>query len=690
MGCSLVAKVSLISSGAMSPPLAQRRFVAEVLSTAEGPAVRDLLAPRSRLTRVRGDCPPVGSIVVVTQTTVPAPEPSGPISESEVSTLQAAVPTASPSGSVQVPAASPSGSQPSLGRAVEVYANVEGEPLASPGSARAKLYLLAADEGLSVLFPEAVESEVRAIEAAMANDEQAFFDAAPGEPPLEDFTGLPFVTIDGPTSRDLDQALFVSRDGDDLIVRYAIADASYFVKAGSALFAEALKRGTSFYLPGLVVPMLPRALSEGLTSLNPNVVRRALVFTHRVVSDGTCVATSIQRGRIRSRAKLSFPQVQAFYDAPEAHPLANEEFADSLRWLREVGNLRMREADSRQVVRYRRLEVEVEAADVQGLSLVVVGVVRSAVERYNEQLSLLCNAEGGRALAEGHHDRVQGIYRAHPAPPVERLLELESLVQGVVEAHSLDPERWGWHLADTRTISEYLDGLPIDGPLHRVAEAIQRQAVITNLRSLYTSEPASHHGVGAKPYARFSAPMREIVGVFVHKELVEKLGLAAPRPDAEDVALRDLVIDAAARARDTQARLDHEVNRLVLDQIFGDDAKVDLATRPIRIGTVMGMAPSKVHVQLDSPPLDVKLYLRDLEQTLGTTLSVSSNGALLLDAANQTLLAVGDAVSLRVVRRDRERDRWSLEPVGGLRATPFFVPPSLPPVPTPRDSNRGG
>src|SRR5215212_373325 len=116
-------------------------------------------------------------------------------------------------------------------------------------------------------FPPEVEAEVDG------------FLAAPGldDPALADRTALAFVTIDGPGTRDLDQAVHVEDTGAGFHLRYAIADASYYVRPGTALFEEALARGASFYLPGASVPMLPRALSEGLISLGPDVVRRALI-----------------------------------------------------------------------------------------------------------------------------------------------------------------------------------------------------------------------------------------------------------------------------------------------------------------------------------------------------------------------------------------------------------------------------
>jgi ribonuclease R len=113
--------------------------------------------------------------------------------------------------------------------------------------------------------------------------------ATPGidDPLLEDLRGLPFCTIDDPATRDLDQALHVTASAHGYRLHYALADASWLVPMGSALFEEALTRASSFYLPGLVVPRLPRPLSEGIVSLNPGVDRRALVMVLDIEGGGT-------------------------------------------------------------------------------------------------------------------------------------------------------------------------------------------------------------------------------------------------------------------------------------------------------------------------------------------------------------------------------------------------------------------
>ena len=223
--------------------------------------------------------------------------------------------------------------------------------------------------------------------------------------------------------------------------------------------------------------------------------------------------------------------------------------------------------------------------------------------------------------------------------------------------HRLDPARWSWQVG--RSLAGYLRGLPTSGPEARIALAIHRQAVLTNHRSVFSPEPGGHHGVGADLYARFTAPMREVVGVFVHKEAWERLSgqAGAQRTDEE---LRARVVDSANRARSLQRELDREANRMVLDQMLGQDLRED--PPPVRTGTVMGLTRSKVHVKLDDPALDVKVYVRHLEGRAGR-LDLGP-GEVSLVRGRQVVCRVGDPVGVRVVSHDDRRNRWRFELVG--------------------------
>lgn len=508
---------------------------------------------------------------------------------------------------------------------------------------------------LSVEFPPEVLAETEAWLRSPGIDDAALLDRA----------GLPFVTIDGEHSKDLDQALFVQREGDGYLVIYAIADASYYVRPGSALFAESMKRGASYYFPGFSVPMLPRALSEGLISLNPDEPRRALLFRHSLDSKGAIIDTKLERARVRSRARLSWRQVQTLIDSPSTSPLHGTEFEASLFLLRDVGRLRMALAAERGLVRYRREEVSIEL-DGEGLTFQVMEQVRDEVELWNEQLSLMCNAEGGRLLREHEHDAVQPIYRVQPGPEPERLAQLAKLTEFMASRWKLPATPWVWN-QQTTSLADYLAGLPRATPgsqEDRLVAALTRQSVMVNLRSEYSTEPGAHTGVGAEPYARFSAPMREMVGVFLHKEAMEFITCVYPSVE-DDEALRAEVVKVANRSRETQRRVQDLSNEVVLRRLFTPELKKPREQRTRFTGTIMGLTSNKVHVRLDSPPLDMKLYLYDLAPFFdGAWLEPAEEGVILrARGKTEAVLTLGQRITLVLHNFTEKTRRWVFAPV---------------------------
>jgi len=497
-------------------------------------------------------------------------------------------------------------------------------------------------------YPAAVLAEAEAFSRAPGFDDAA----------LEDLEALPFVTIDNEDSRDLDQALLVTRaPAGGFKVWYALADASYYVRPGSALFGEALSRGSSYYLPGFNLPMLPRLLSEGLVSLREGQARRALVFEMSVDPEGRCTVTRVRRGRVRSRRKLSYERVQQAWDDPDGSGFAGEPFAESLGLLREVGRLRIEDARRRHVVRHQGEEIEVEPrAGAPGFA--VVARERLETELCNEQVSLLCNVEGARLLERGRGlAHVQPIFRVHPAPTPDRLEDFREGVKALAEAHGLDAARWVWRGAQ-EPLSDYLERLPRD-ERPRIAAAIDRQAMLTNQRSTFGELPGRHHGVGAPVYARFSSPMREIVGVFTHKEVLELLrGAQAARPGPEDEALRDAVVLAANRAKALQRTLTKESHRLVMDRLLRRELKRSAEARPWRPSTLLGMKSSRLYLRMDDPPLEVKVHLQDLARQTGVRWRADRLGIVARAREGEGELRAGDGVELRLSGYAEKLRRW--------------------------------
>ena len=528
----------------------------------------------------------------------------------------------------------------------------------SDPSARQAIRKLLQRHDLDPQFPQQVLREVEAITQDPGID----------DPRLDDLTALPFVTIDYERSRDLDQALHIARVNKGrarYLVRYALADAAYYVRPGSALFKQALRRGVSYYLPGLTVPMLPAELSEGIISLNPDVERRALVLSTTLDQQGAALRTTISRARIRSQAKLSYSGVQRFLDAPDRGPLAGQPFSDSLSLLQEVGELRMADARRRDVVYFNREEPAVVLSE-DGKRLELRLDPRDDTNRYNEQISLLCNIEGARLLVKGREPKahVQPVFRVHDPPMPEALDHLERVVDAVARLQELDPTTYRWRReAPRESLGDYLERLRGVGGDPRVMAAIERQALITNQRSVFSSEPGRHFALGVKPYSRFSAPMREIVGIFTHKEALEKLGLAQPGEDAADHKLREQVIAAANEGKQRQRRLDRDVLHLAIDGLLRRDLRRRRRQRPVHQGTILGLNSSRLYVRLDDPPVELKVYADDLSRVAGQSLELLEDDVLLGAAGGSPRYCLGDAIRLRAAGYDQRRRRFRLESV---------------------------
>lgn len=214
-------------------------------------------------------------------------------------------------------------------------------------------------------FPEQVRQEAQEI-------------AAKPQLPERDCTDLPFVTIDPPGARDLDQAMHIERAGDGFVIYYAIADVAAFVRPGGAIDAEAHLRGETLYAPTHRVALHPPELSEGAASLLADQVRPALVWKITLDSSGEGTDAEVFRALVRSRGQYDYAAVQERIDAGDA----DEVFL----LLREVGQLRQQHERERGGVSLPLPEQEIGIAP-GGWSLAFRENL--PVEGWNEQISLL-------------------------------------------------------------------------------------------------------------------------------------------------------------------------------------------------------------------------------------------------------------------------------------------------------------
>jgi len=359
--------------------------------------------------------------------------------------------------------------------------------------------------------------------------------AQPRLPEL-DATDVPLVTLDPVGSRDLDQAVHLAANGDGYRVSYAIADVGAVVGLGGPLDAEARRRGQTLYSPDRRTPLHPPVLSEGAASLLPGELRAAALWTIDLDADGEPVRVDLRRARVRSRAQLDYPAVQAQADAGT--------LPGALALLPAIGVLLQRRAAERGAIELGTPDQAVEKAPGGGWTLVLRGDL--PVEGWNAQISLLT----GRCAAGLMLDGGVGVLRTLP-PPQSRDVERLRLLAPALGVN------WPAGAAPGAVIADLDPSRPGHAAFLEEAVTLLRGAAYTAFDGVPPEQPG-HGGVGA-PYAHVTAPLRRLVDRFGTEVC---LALAAGRePDPElRAALPEVPALMAASDRRTR-----EVERAVVD-----------------------------------------------------------------------------------------------------------------------------
>jgi exoribonuclease R len=247
-------------------------------------------------------------------------------------------------------------------------------------------------------------------------DEMAAAAAAAPRLPELDRTDLPFVTIDPPSSMDLDQALHLEREGSGYVVHYAIADVAAFVAAGDPVDVASHERGETLYGADSKIPLHPTSLSEGAASLLPDQVRPALLWTIHVDETGEGTDVHVERARVRSRAKLDYEGVQKSVDEGTADEV--------LVLLKEVGELRLQREAARGGISLPLPEQEVEISGDQW-SLEFRSMIPA--ETWNAQISMLTGFAAASLMV---YARV-GLLRTLPPPQPRDLQKLHRVARAL-------------------------------------------------------------------------------------------------------------------------------------------------------------------------------------------------------------------------------------------------------------------
>ena len=448
--------------------------------------------------------------------------------------------------------------------------------------------------GLPLEFPLEVE---QAATAAAANPRL----------PDEDRTDIEFITIDPPDARDLDQAMFVARNGDGYRVHYAIADVAAFVTAGDAIDLEAHRRGETLYGADAKIPLHPKALSEDAASLLPDKVRPALLWTIELDASGEGFAVDVRRARIRSRAKLDYAGVQREIDSGAAGPM----------WavLREIGELRKQREQRRGGISLPLPEQEIRIEDGRWT---LEFRARHPVEDWNEQISLLT----GMAAAQLMVKHGVGLLRTLPEADPRDLARLHRTARAL-----------GIDWPQSRNYPDFIRSLdpanPRDVAMMTACTTVLRGAGYVAFDGAVPEH--SQHSALAAQYTHVTAPLRRLVDRYTGETCV---ALCAGKP------VPQWVLDALPGLPATMQESARRASRY-------ENAVLDLA-EAAALASRVGEVFEGAIVEIDKKdPHQGEVMLRE--------------PAILARVAADRALPLGEQVSVRLVEADPATRRIRFE-----------------------------
>ncbi len=404
-----------------------------------------------------------------------------------------------------------------------------------------------------------------------------------------DLRKLPLVTIDGEDAKDFDDAVWCEPNPEGFRLIVAIADVSHYVRPGTALDDEAVKRATSVYFPGFVVPMLPETLSNGICSLMPKVERLCFACEMQVDFDGNVLRSKFYEAIMRSHARLTYTQV--WKAVGEADTESGQEA------VAQIGSLMPQVQRLHQLykvlakARTRRGAIEFESSEVRFVldntgEVVQAGMLeRNDAHKLIEECMIAANVEAAKFVTG---KQMPAPFRVHPRPPEAKYGDLLEYLSEF--GLSLPP----WSKVQPRDFTQLLRKVRVR------PDAALLETVLLRSQSLavYQTENLGHFGLALEAYAHFTSPIRRYPDLLLHRSIkhaLDKGDADGFRYSAKDMAALSLHCSEKERKADEVEReVDERYRSAWMEKHVGDEFD-GVVSGVTNFGLFVELAGSKVN-----------------------------------------------------------------------------------------------
>lgn len=446
------------------------------------------------------------------------------------------------------------------------------EKLGDPLDSDVMIEALIKRTGLSESFPNEVLKEARNIKTEITKEEREG---------RRDLTNLLIITIDGADAKDLDDAVYVGKlENGNFRLVVSIADVSHYVKEGSALDKEALKRGNSVYLVDRVLPMLPKEISNGICSLNPNEEKLTFTCDMEITPEGKVVSADTYKSIIKTVYRMTYDNVNKIFEGDKEVTKEYESIKEMCFTMLELSKI-IRE------IKYKRGSIDFELPEIQVVLDENKKVEylrrrdRGEAERVIEDFMI----EANEAVAEKlFWLEVPSIYRTHEKPDSERIEALnDTLGKFGYRIHSAE----GLHPKKFQSIIE-------DSKEKGISMIVHKMILMALKQARYTPENIGHFGLASSYYTHFTSPIRRYADLMIHRILGATLH-GYPKQkyiDKLEKSLGTICTAISKTERDAMKAEDKSVKIKVVEYMLD---KVGETFK----GTITGFASRKVFIETE-------------------------------------------------------------------------------------------
>ncbi len=440
----------------------------------------------------------------------------------------------------------------------------------------------------------------------------------------KDLRAKPFITIDGATAKDFDDAILVESSGKGWTLWVAIADVSHYVKPDTAMDKEAYERGNSVYFPNFVVPMLPEKLSNGLCSLNPKVDRLVLVAEIHLDFNGETQRTEFYEGVINSHARVTYGEAQEIVEGRSLAKISHVE--EEIKRAADLAKILMTK-------RFREGSLDLEIPEIQilidetGTPVDIAKHDRLFAHRLIEECMLAGNVAVAKFLAD-HEDA--GFYRVHEPPNPQALMMLEKYLHNFGSTAKLAGGSLQKRL--TKALEEF-SGKP-------EAQILNILTLRSMAQAKYTLNNLGHFGLGFEFYTHFTSPIRRYPDLIVHRLLKKQIrvpGYAAM--SEQDLATAGTMLSATEQRAAKSERQHQAIKKArYMEKYIGEEFD----------GIISSVTKFGIFVLLRPMEVDGLVSLEKLNRNQRDKMEFDEENLRLVQTRSGRAFEIGDRLRIKV------------------------------------------